>query len=76
VSIYACGSPVDMRKGFDGLSSLVERELGRDVSKRTGAATAGRRSAIEFSAAARNRQHTRCLPAIGVIVMADGYGVC
>lgn len=30
VSVYAYGAPVDMRKGFDGLSSLVERELGRD----------------------------------------------
>ncbi len=30
VSVYAYGAPVDMRKGFDGLSSLAERELGRD----------------------------------------------
>lgn len=30
LSVYAYGAPVDMRKGFDGLSSLVERELGRD----------------------------------------------
>lgn len=30
LSVYAYGTPVDMRKGFDGLSSLVERELGRD----------------------------------------------
>ena len=30
VSVYAYGGPVDMRKGFDGLSGLVERELGRD----------------------------------------------
>lgn len=30
VSVYAYGTPVDMRKGFDGLSGLAERELGRD----------------------------------------------
>jgi len=30
VSAYAYGAPVDMRKGFDGLSSLVEQELRRD----------------------------------------------
>lgn len=30
VSVYAYSGPVDMRKGFDGLSGLVERELGRD----------------------------------------------
>ncbi len=29
-SVYAYGAPVDLRKGFDGLSGLVERELGRD----------------------------------------------
>ena len=30
VSVYAYGGPVDMRKGFDGLTGLVEQELGRD----------------------------------------------
>lgn len=29
-TVYAYGAPVDLRKGFDGLSSLVERDLGRD----------------------------------------------
>ncbi|MDP9120690.1 MAG: IS66 family insertion sequence element accessory protein TnpB [Acidobacteriota bacterium] len=30
VSVFAYGAPVDMRKGFDGLSALVEQELRRD----------------------------------------------
>ena len=30
VRAFACGSPVDMRKGFDGLFALVRRELRRD----------------------------------------------
>jgi transposase len=30
VSVWAYGSPVDLRKGFDGLCAVVERELGRD----------------------------------------------
>ena len=30
VSVWAYGAPVDLRKGFDGLFGLVERELGRD----------------------------------------------
>jgi len=30
VSVWAYGAPVDLRKGFDGLCAVVERELGRD----------------------------------------------
>lgn len=30
VRAFAYASPVDMRKGFDGLFALVRRELGRD----------------------------------------------
>ena len=30
VSAYAYTAPVDMRKGFDGLSALVVQKLGRD----------------------------------------------
>jgi transposase len=30
VRVYAFTHPVDMRKGFDGLSALVTNELGRD----------------------------------------------
>jgi transposase len=30
VSVFAFGSPADLRKGFDGLMSLVTRELHRD----------------------------------------------
>ena len=30
VAVFAFGAPVDMRKGFDGLSALVSNELGRD----------------------------------------------
>jgi transposase len=30
VTVYAYGAPVDMRKGFDGLSALVEHQLKRD----------------------------------------------
>jgi transposase len=30
VTVYAYGAPVDMRKGFDGLSALVTQGLGRD----------------------------------------------
>ena len=30
VSVYAHTAPVDMRKGFDGLSALVVQKLGRD----------------------------------------------
>ena len=30
VGVYAYAAPTDMRKGYDGLSALVERELGRD----------------------------------------------
>jgi len=28
VRVYACAVPVDMRRGFDGLSALVEPQLG------------------------------------------------
>ena len=28
--VYGYGAPVDLRKGFDGLSAIVEQELGRD----------------------------------------------
>lgn len=30
VALFAYGAPADLRKGFDGLSALVTRELGRD----------------------------------------------
>lgn len=30
VTVYAYGTPVDMRKGFDGLSALVTQGLDRD----------------------------------------------
>jgi transposase len=30
LSVYAYGGPVDLRKGFDGLSTLVTQGLGRD----------------------------------------------
>ena len=30
VSVWAYAAPADLRKGFDGLSSLVVHELGRD----------------------------------------------
>ena len=30
LSVYAYTSPVDMRNGFDGLSALVVKKLGRD----------------------------------------------
>jgi transposase len=28
VRVYACAAPVDMRRGFDGLSALVQEQLG------------------------------------------------
>jgi transposase len=28
--VWACAEPTDMRKGFDGLSALVEKRLSRD----------------------------------------------
>ena len=31
VRIYLATAPTDMRKGFDGLSALIEHELGEDV---------------------------------------------
>jgi transposase len=31
VRIYLATTPTDMRKGFDGLSALIEKELGGDV---------------------------------------------
>jgi len=31
VTVYAYGTPVDMRKGFDGLAALVTQGLQRDV---------------------------------------------
>jgi len=31
VRIYLVATPTDMRKGFDGLSALIERELGEEV---------------------------------------------
>lgn len=31
VRVFAWGAPVDMRKGFEGLSALVRAELRRDV---------------------------------------------
>lgn len=30
VRVFACTHPVDMRKGFDGLSGIVTNDLGRD----------------------------------------------
>lgn len=30
IAVYAYGAPADLRKGFDGLSALVSRGLGRD----------------------------------------------
>ena len=30
VAVYAYSAPIDLRKGFDGLSALVMNELGRD----------------------------------------------
>jgi transposase len=33
VRVFACAVPVDMRKGFDGLSALVEQQLGGQVLK-------------------------------------------
>jgi hypothetical protein len=34
VAAYAYAAPVDMRKGFKGLSELVRLDLGRDLSRR------------------------------------------
>jgi transposase len=31
VTVFACGRPVDMRKGFEGLAALVRDELQRDL---------------------------------------------
>ena len=31
VGVWAHSQPTDLRKGFDGLAGLVERELGQDV---------------------------------------------
>ena len=33
VRVFACAVPVDMRKGFDGLSALVEQQLGGQLLK-------------------------------------------
>ena len=33
VRVFACAAPVDMRKGFDGLSALVEQHLGGQLLK-------------------------------------------
>jgi transposase len=33
VRVYASAAPVDMRKGFDGLSALVEQQLGGQLLK-------------------------------------------
>jgi transposase len=33
VRVFAYAAPVDMRKGFDGLSALVEQQLGRQLLK-------------------------------------------
>src|SRR5205085_2491281 len=33
VRVFACAAPVDMRKGFDGLSALVEQHLGQPLLK-------------------------------------------
>jgi transposase len=33
VRVFACAVPVDMRKGFDGLSALVEQHLGGQLLK-------------------------------------------
>jgi len=30
MAVYACGEPVDMRKGFDGLAAVVSSALGQD----------------------------------------------
>jgi transposase len=31
IRVFAYGAPVDMRKGYDGLTALVRDELGQDV---------------------------------------------
>jgi transposase len=31
VRVFACAGPVDMRQGFDGLSAVVEQQLGGQV---------------------------------------------
>jgi transposase len=33
VRVFACASPVDMRRGFDGLSAIVEQQLGKELLK-------------------------------------------
>jgi transposase len=33
VRVFACATPVDMRRGFDGLSAIVEQELGGQLLK-------------------------------------------
>ncbi|MFP2924562.1 IS66 family insertion sequence element accessory protein TnpB [Pyxidicoccus sp. 3LG] len=33
VRVFACAVPVDRRKGFDGLSALVEQQLGGQLLK-------------------------------------------
>jgi transposase len=33
VRVFAYAAPVDMRRGFDGLSALVEQQLGEQVLK-------------------------------------------
>ncbi|MFB1485498.1 IS66 family insertion sequence element accessory protein TnpB, partial [Corallococcus sp. RDP092CA] len=33
VRVFAYAAPVDMRRGFDGLSALVEQQLGQQLLK-------------------------------------------
>lgn len=33
VRVFACATPVDMRRGFDGLSAIVEEQLGGQLLK-------------------------------------------
>jgi transposase len=33
VRVFACAQPVDMRRGFDGLSAMVEQQLGQQLLK-------------------------------------------
>ena len=49
LTVYAFSAPVDMRKGFNGLQSLVESTLAHDV-------TAGQL----YLFVARNRKRARC----------------
>ena len=64
---YACAAPVDMRRGFDGLSALVEEQLGGQLL---------REDVFLFVGRSRKRAKVRSFDGTGLVPERDGRGNC